>query len=104
MVESGEIDSLDNLPLYFFQRYMKIVTDAADFNIDGWEEVWEYERTDENGNGIDLYAIRDPGTWKDYIRPSTILTGYHWNNGWLDYDTSSTGYMMANAGYQVRNN
>ena len=23
---------------------MKIVTDAADFNIDGWEEVWKFEK------------------------------------------------------------
>lgn len=101
LVDSGEVESWDDLSLYFFRRYMKIVTDAADFNIDGWEEVWEYERTDENGDGIDLYAIRDPSTWSDYIRESTILTGYHWNNVWQDYDTSSTGYMMANAGYQV---
>ena len=40
-----EIKSLDDLPVYFFQKYMKIVTDRAAFNIDGWEEVWEYERT-----------------------------------------------------------
>ena len=45
MVEAGEIDDFDNLQLYFFKKYMKIVTDANnEFNIDGWEEVWEYEK------------------------------------------------------------
>ena len=71
MIENGEIE--EDLSLYFFKRYMKIVTgkayqvdcnkqiawkpqtDAAPFNIDGWEEVWEYERTDENGHGIGIF-------------------------------------------------
>ena len=45
MVDSGEIGGFDDLQLYFFKRYMKIVTDAnAAFNIDAWEEVWEYEK------------------------------------------------------------
>ena len=38
--------------------------------------------------------------WKDYINDDTELTAYHWNNMWQEYDTSSTGYMMANAGYK----
>jgi len=33
-----------DLPVHFFQKYMKIVT-KHNFHIDGWEEVWEYERT-----------------------------------------------------------
>ena len=45
LVKAGTIKSLEELPVYFFQKYMKIVTDRAAFNIDGWEEVWEYERT-----------------------------------------------------------
>ena len=45
VVDNGEIGDFDELRLYFFKRYMKIVTDAnAAFNIDGWEEVWEYEK------------------------------------------------------------
>ena len=45
LVESDDsLKDFDDLQLYFFKKYMKIVTDAADFNIDGWEEVWEFER------------------------------------------------------------
>lgn len=33
-----------DLPVHFFQNYMKIVT-KHNFHIDGWEEVWEYEKT-----------------------------------------------------------
>lgn len=45
MVAAVEIDDFDSLQLYFFKKYMKIVTDAnGEFNIDGWEEVWEYEK------------------------------------------------------------
>ena len=33
-----------NLPVHFFQKYMKIVT-QYDFHVDGWEEVWEFEKT-----------------------------------------------------------
>ena len=33
-----------DLPVHFFQKYMKIVT-KHNFHIDGWEEVWEYEKT-----------------------------------------------------------
>ena len=89
---------------------MKIVTDAADFNIDGWEEVWEFERPGQLDStrfqlGIldapGLFDIYDPSVWQDSIRDTTILTAYHWNNMWQEYDTSSTGYMMANKGYKV---
>ncbi len=34
----------DDLPSYFFKKYMKIVSDRG-FHIDGWEDVWEYEKT-----------------------------------------------------------
>ena len=103
-----------DLPVHFFQKYMKIVT-QHNFHIDGWEEVWEYEKTgsslfvyslylienlDSNGKGTGLYDIHSPEIWKDYINPDTELTAYHWNNMWQEYDTSSTGYMMANAGYK----
>ena len=91
----------EELGLYFFKQYMKIVSGYG-FNIDGWEEVWEFEiKDEETGRGTGLYDIHDPSVWSDYINEDTILTGYHWNNGWLDYDTSSTGYNMANKGYQV---
>ena len=33
----------DDIHLDFFKKYFKIVSDQ-NFNIDGWEEVWEYER------------------------------------------------------------
>ena len=39
-----DLEDFEDLQLYFFKKYMKIVTDAADFNIDAWEEVWEFER------------------------------------------------------------
>ena len=38
------LTDFDQLQNYFFKKYMKIVTTAADFNIDGWEEVWEFEK------------------------------------------------------------
>ena len=34
----------EDLPVHFFQKYMKIVT-QYNFHVDGWEEVWEYEKT-----------------------------------------------------------
>ena len=48
-----------------------------------------------------LFDVYDPAIWKDSIREKTNLTAYHWNNMWQEYDTSSTGYMMANKGYKV---
>lgn len=60
----------------------------------------EIDYLDSNGNGIGLYDVHSPEIWKDYINPDTELTAYHWNNMWQEYDTSSTGYMMANAGYK----
>ena len=60
----------------------------------------EIDYSDSNGNGIGLYDVHSPEIWKDYINPDTELTAYHWNNMWQEYDTSSTGYMMANAGYK----
>ena len=48
-----------------------------------------------------LYDVYDRSVWSDSIKADTVLTAYHWNNMWLEYDTSSTGYMMANAGYKV---
>ena len=46
MIETGTdgVTDFDQLQNYFFKKYMKIVTTAADFNIDGWEEVWEFEK------------------------------------------------------------
>lgn len=58
------------------------------------------DNLDSNGNGTGLYDVHSPEIWKDYINPDTELTAYHWNNMWQEYDTSSTGYMMANAGYK----
>ena len=123
MIENGEID--EDLSLYFFQRYMKIVTGRADRAIKLLVKLLAISILLESSQKMpllsilmggkkfgsmkeltkmvmesvsffktsrlifeDLYAIRDPSTWKDFIRPSTILTGYHWNNVWQDYDTS----------------
>ena len=71
---------------------------AADkgFHVDGWEEVWEYEDPEKPG----LWKIYDPAVW-DVDLGKTKLTGYHWNNMWEEDDTPTTGYMMANAGYNV---
>ena len=63
----------------------------------GWCKI---DYSDSNGNGTGLYDVHSPEIWKDYINPDTELTAYHWNNMWQEYDTSSTGYMMANAGYK----
>ena len=39
---------------------MKIVSEYG-FNIDGWEEVWEFEiKDEETGRGTGLYDIYDP--------------------------------------------
>ena len=50
----------EELGLYFFKQYMKIVSGYG-FNIDGWEEVWEFEiKDEETGRGTGLYDIHDP--------------------------------------------
>ena len=58
-------------------------------------------KIDDNGKGTGLFEIHDPSVWSDSIKDTTQLTAYHWNNMWQEYDSSSTGYMMANAGYKV---
>lgn len=67
------------------------------FHVDGWEEVWEYEDPQKPG----LWKIYDPSVWNVDLN-KTKLTGYHWNNMWEEDDGPTTGYMMANAGYNVR--
>ena len=94
-------DNETDIHLDFFKKYLEIIINSGFTNIGGWEEVWEFERTDENGNGIGLYDIFDRSVWDDAVGSDTILTGYHWANGWNDYDASSTGYMMANKDYNV---
>ena len=67
------------------------------FHVDGWEEVWEYEDPEKPG----LWKIYDPSVWNVDLN-KIKLTGYHWNNMWEEDDGPTTGYMMANAGYNVR--
>ena len=81
----------------FFKKYIKMVADKG-FHVDGWEEVWEFEK-DSAGKPCSgdsctgLYAIYPLEEWGVDL-DKTKLTGYHWNNMWLEQDTPTTGYMM----------
>ena len=88
----------DKLLHDFFKWYVKMVADKG-FHVDGWEEVWEYEDPEKPG----LWKIYDPSVWNVDLE-KTKLTGYHWNNMWEEDDGPTTGYMMANAGYNVSKN
>ena len=72
---------------HFFKKYIQMIAGKG-FHVDGWEEVWEFEK----GNS-GLFDIYDPTEWEVDLT-KTKLTGYHWYNGWLDYDAPTTGYMM----------
>jgi len=85
----------DQLLHDFFKWYVKITAEKG-FHVDGWEEVWEYEDPENPG----FYKIYNPEEW-DVDLDNVTLTGYHWNNMWLEDDAPTTGYLMANAGYKV---
>ena len=68
----------DELLHDFFKWYVKITAEKG-FHVDGWEEVWEYEDPKNPG----FYKIYDPKEWGVDL-DNVTLTGYHWNNMWLE--------------------
>ena len=77
---------VDQLLHDFFKKYIQMIAKKG-FHVDGWEEVWEFEKG--NSGLYDIYPIEEWG-----VNSTTKLTGYHWYNGWLDMDAPTTGYQM----------
>ena len=91
VAESDEVESIDDLPMYFLRQTAKIL-DGHDLITAGWEEI----ALTSVLHGGDAPAVKEPNP--EFVERKFLP--YVWNNVW-GWGAEDLGYKLANAGYDI---